>query len=217
MPGTFTTRPDMQFPAADIVKAVSTALNGEAPLQIDATHIATALMGDAIAANLFMLGYAWQQGLVPISFDALMRAIELNGAAVGMNKTAFAWGRLAVVDLPAVIEAAGIVRNAPTRAEATAHVLPLLGATANDSGESGLTPFSADLRSEDELRHVPASNGGEVAFLPLDDARLSRSLDEVIARRVAFLSEYQNAKYAKRYSDFVAKVRACLLYTSRCV
>ena len=208
MPGTFTTRPDMQFPAADIVKAVSTALNGEAPLQIDATHIATALMGDAIAANLFMLGYAWQQGLVPISFDALMRAIELNGAAVEMNKTAFAWGRLAVVDLDAVVEAAGIVRNAPTAAERTALPLPMLGATNNDAGESGLTPFAADLRSEDELRHVPASNAGEVAYLPLDDARLSRSLDEVIARRVAFLTEYQNARYARRYIDFVAKVRA---------
>ena len=108
----------------------------------------------------------------------------------------------------AVIEAAGIVRNAPTHAERTALPLPMLGATNNDAGESGLTPFTADLRSEDELRHVPASNGGEVAFLPLDDARLSRSLDEVIARRVAFLTAYQNAKYAKRYSDFVAKVRA---------
>ncbi|GAB1406651.1 indolepyruvate ferredoxin oxidoreductase family protein [Thermomonas brevis] len=208
MPGTFTTRPDMQFPAADIVKAVSTALDGAQPLQIDATHIATALMGDAIAANLFMLGYAWQQGLVPISLDALMRAIELNGAAVEMNKTAFAWGRLAVVDMAAVVEAAGIVRNAPTAAEATPHALPLLGATANDAGESGLTPFAADLREADELRHVPASHGGEVAFLPLDDARLSRSLDELIARRVAFLTDYQDAAYAKRYADFVGKVRA---------
>ena len=212
MPGTFTTRPDMQFPAADIVKAVSTALGGDVQaigklLQIDATRIATALLGDAIAANLFMLGYAWQQGLVPISFDALMRAVELNGAAVEMNKTAFGWGRLAVVDLPAVVEAAGIVRNAPTAAEATAHVLPLLGATANEAHESGLSPHSADLRSEDELRHVPASAGADVAFLPLDDARLSRSLDEVIARRIAFLTEYQDAKYATRYSDFVAKVR----------
>ncbi len=208
MPGTFTTRPDLQFPAADIVQAVHTALDGEAPLQIDATQLATALMGDAIAANLFMLGYAWQQGLVPLSLDALMRAIELNGAAVEMNKTAFAWGRLAVVDLAAVVEAAGIVRNVPTAAEATPHVLPLLGATANDAGESGLTPFAADLRSGDELRHVPASHAGEPAFGPLDDARLSRSLDEIIARRVAFLTDYQSARYARRYADFVAQVRA---------
>ena len=208
MPGTFTTRPDMQFPAADIVKAVSTALDGGMPQQIDATRIATALMGDAIAANLFMLGHAWQQGLVPISFEALMRAVELNGAAVEMNKTAFGWGRLAAVDMPAVIEAAGIVRNAPTKAEATARALPLLGATANEAHESGLSPLAADLRSEDELRHVPADAGSDVAFLPLDDARLSRSLDEVIARRVGFLTQYQNANYAKRYADFVGKVRA---------
>ncbi|MFZ5607426.1 MAG: indolepyruvate ferredoxin oxidoreductase family protein [Pseudomonadota bacterium] len=208
MPGTFTTRPDLQFPAADIVQAVRTALDGEAPLQIDATQLATALLGDAIAANLFMLGYAWQQGLVPLSLDALMRAIELNGAAVEMNKTAFAWGRLAAVDLDAVIEAAGIVRNVPTAAEATPHTLPLLGATANDAGESGLTPFAVDLRSGDELRHVPASHAGEPAFGPLDDARLSRSLDEIIARRVAFLTDYQSARYARRYADFVAQVRA---------
>src|SRR5690606_30700332 len=104
MPGTFTTRPDMQFPATDIISAVRRAL-GEATDGadatgaaraldvVDATQLATALLGDAIAANLFMLGYAWQRGLVPLSLDALMRAVELNGAAIEMNKTAFAWGR----------------------------------------------------------------------------------------------------------------------------
>src|SRR3546814_20480084 len=66
-----------------------------------------------------MLGYAWQQGLVPLSFESLMRAVELNGAAVEMNKTAFAWGRLAALDPDAVFEAAGIVRNAPPASEST--------------------------------------------------------------------------------------------------
>ncbi|MDQ1091319.1 Pyruvate/2-oxoacid:ferredoxin oxidoreductase gamma subunit [Xanthomonas sacchari] len=95
MPGTFTTHPDMQFPAAEIVAGVRLALGGRDPLLLDATQLATALLGDAIASNLFMLGYAWQQGLVPLSHAALMRAIELNGAAVAMNQQAFAWGRLA--------------------------------------------------------------------------------------------------------------------------
>ncbi|MDQ3494531.1 MAG: indolepyruvate ferredoxin oxidoreductase family protein, partial [Pseudomonadota bacterium] len=111
MPGGFTTQPDMQFPAADIVHAVSQALGGTAPLQVDATELANALMGNAIASNLLILGYAWQQGLVPLSFDALTRAVELNGAAVEMNKTAFAWGRLAAIDPEAVNAAAGLVRN----------------------------------------------------------------------------------------------------------
>jgi len=212
MPGTFTTRPDMEFPATDIVAAVRTALGGREPLLVEATQIATALIGDAIGSNLFMLGYAWQHGLVPLSFDSIMRAVELNGAAVEMNKAAFAWGRLAVVEPQAVFDAAGLVRNAPTIAESTPHDLPLLAPRPSEGHESGLADALATTRREDELRHVPEhandSGDAEVAFLPLDDLRLSRSLDEVIARRVAFLTDYQNATYAKRYADFVAKVRA---------
>ncbi len=205
MPGTFTTRPDMEFPAADIVSAVRTALGGREPLLVDATQLANALMGDAIAANLFMLGYAWQQGLVPLSFDSIMRAVELNGAAIEMNKTAFAWGRLAAVDIDNVAEAAGVARSSATMSQPS-HVLPLLAPRPSEGHESGLSDALAGTRVVDDLRHVPA-HGADVAFLPLDDARLSRSLDEVIARRVAFLTDYQNARYARRYSDFVAMVR----------
>ncbi len=212
MPGTFTTRPDMQFPARDIVAAVATALGGAAPSQVDATHIATALLGDAIGSNLFMLGHAWQRGLVPLSLESLMRAIELNGAAVEMNKTAFAWGRLSAIDLPAVLDAAGIVRNAPTPAEAAAFPLPMLAPRPSEGHESGLNDALLATRSEDSLRHVPAHDGdaagAAAAFAPLDDARLSRSLDEIVARRAAFLRDYQGAAYARRYTDFVARVRA---------
>ncbi|MDH5821822.1 indolepyruvate ferredoxin oxidoreductase family protein [Luteimonas sp. RD2P54] len=239
MPGTFTTRPDMEFPATDIVAAIQGALGGEAPLLVDATQLATALMGDAIAANLFILGYAWQRGLVPLSLESLMRAVELNGAAVEMNKTAFAWGRLAAIDLAAVEEAAGIVRNAPTAAESTPHLLDALPPGDWEGNEWGATSAPKPLRDEDDLRHLPASDptpadrpplsaagttegggsargsggragtgDGNVAFLPLDDLRLSRSLDELIARRIAFLTDYHDAGYARRYGDFVARVRA---------
>ena len=106
MPGPFTRNPDMQFPHARIIETVQQALGGRAPMQVDATELATRLLGDAIGANLFMLGYAWQQGLVPVSHDALMRAVELNGAAIAMNKAAFNWGRLAAVDMDRVVAAA---------------------------------------------------------------------------------------------------------------
>ena len=215
MPGTFTTRPDMHFPAADIVDAVRRALGGDAQADaqlavVDATQLATALLGDAIATNLFILGYAWQRGLVPISFEALMRAVELNGAAIEMNKTAFAWGRLAAIDPRGVAEAAGLVRNAPTVAEATPHALPMLSPGEWEGHESGSPSAPRAARNEDELRHLPdaAAARDSVAFLPLDDARLSRSLDELIARRTQFLVDYQNEAYARRYSEFVAKVRA---------
>ncbi|MDB6163584.1 MAG: indolepyruvate ferredoxin oxidoreductase, partial [Xanthomonadaceae bacterium] len=77
---------------------------------------------------------------------------------------------------------------------------------SSEGHESGLADALAATRREDDLRHVP-EHGSEVAFLPLDDARLSRSLDEVIARRVAFLTDYQNAKYARRYAQLVDRVR----------
>jgi indolepyruvate ferredoxin oxidoreductase len=177
MPGTFTMKPDMQFPAQQIIDAVKTALDGASPELVDATELATALLGDTIAANLFMLGYAWQKGWVPLSHDALMRAVELNAAAIEMNKAAFNWGRMAAHDIVAVRKAAGLP-NPHTPSGAIPLALPVRRATSNGNADA------------------------------LDDASISTSLDERIARRVAFLTDYQNAAYAAKYRALVDKVRA---------
>jgi indolepyruvate ferredoxin oxidoreductase len=102
----FIAKPDIDFETAKMLQAIKTAA-GEADL-IDATALAAALMGDSIAANLFILGYAFQKGLIPLSLAAIARAIELNGVAVDANKRSFAWGRLAAADR-AKVEA--LVRN----------------------------------------------------------------------------------------------------------
>ncbi len=208
MPGTFTTQPDLQFPATEIIAGVRKALGGREPLLLDATQLATALLGDAIAANLFILGYAWQQGLVPISFEALMRAIELNGAAVAMNQQAFAWGRLAAIDPVAVQQAAGLVRNVPTDAERTPGPLRNLPPGQWEGHEWGANAAPRETGDERELRGLPdaGTQDGEV-FAPLEDGSLSRSLDELIARRAAFLVDYQDKAYAERYTKLVARVR----------
>ena len=172
MPGTFTRNTDLQFPGAEIISAVTVALGGRAPSVVDASALSLALMGDAIATNLFMLGYAWQQGLVPLSFEALMRAIELNGAAVEMNRKAFAWGRMAAHDAARVQAAAG----------ASAHV----GANGYLGGPSARMATSA-------------------AFI--GEGKLAASLDETIALREKFLTEYQDARYAARYRALVDQVR----------
>lgn len=65
---------------------------------VDATGLAERLLGDAVGANLFALGYAWQLGRVPVSLEAMEQAIELNGVAVAMNLRAFSWGRLAAAE-----------------------------------------------------------------------------------------------------------------------
>lgn len=209
MPGTFTTHPDMQFPAADIIAGVKVALGGRDPILLDATQLATALLGDAIASNLFILGFAWQQGLVPLSLEALMRAIELNGAAIEMNQRAFAWGRLAAIDPQAVQQAAGLVRNAPTEAERTPGTLRELPPGEWEGSEAGAPSAPRNPGNEPEVRGLPASDPhpGDAPFATLDDTRLSRSLDELIARRSGFLVDYQDAAYANRYRQLVDAVR----------
>ncbi|HJU22936.1 MAG TPA: indolepyruvate ferredoxin oxidoreductase family protein [Casimicrobiaceae bacterium] len=152
MPAQFTREPDLAFPTGSMEQEIRDAVApGDAEF-LDATKLATGLMGDSIATNLFMVGYAYQRGLLPVGEAAILRAVELNGAAVDANKQSFMWGRLAAVEPQKVVDAA-----IPTA-----------------------TPESQ---------------------------RLSQSLDEMIERRRAFLTDYQDAAYAKRYTDLVAKVR----------
>ncbi len=150
----FTRNPDWQFPLDKMQAAIAEAVGREGCAFLDATALATALLGDAIATNLFLLGFAWQKGWVPVSEASLDKAIVLNGAAVEMNRQAFLWGRRAAVDQGAV--------------------------------ERLLTP---------------------APVIPIRPATASETLDARIARRAAFLTDYQDAAYARRYTDFVARVR----------
>ncbi|MBV8032508.1 MAG: indolepyruvate ferredoxin oxidoreductase family protein, partial [Betaproteobacteria bacterium] len=147
----FVRNPNWRLPGTDLQRDIADAC-GRTDF-VAATELATALMGDAIATNMFMLGYAFQKGWVPLSAESLERAIELNGVAVEFNRQSFAWGRRAAVDLERV-------RRIATPAE----VIPI-------------------------------------------DQHFSRNLDELVERRVAFLTEYQDAAYAARYKRLVDRVR----------
>jgi indolepyruvate ferredoxin oxidoreductase len=98
----FASDPDLDLSSAGLLDAIR--MRAKTAHVVGATRLATALLGDSIAGNLFLLGYALQLGQVPVGLPALERAIELNGRAVEMNKRALAWGRLAAHD-PAAIEA----------------------------------------------------------------------------------------------------------------
>jgi indolepyruvate ferredoxin oxidoreductase len=87
---------DLAFPAR--LRAIERVIGGGNLRTIDANALAETLLGDTVYANIIMLGFAWQDGLVPASLPALLRAIELNGVAVERNKQAFAWGRIARAD-----------------------------------------------------------------------------------------------------------------------
>jgi indolepyruvate ferredoxin oxidoreductase len=101
-PGTFAQNADWQYPAFEVRALIGESVGAHGADFIDATKLATALMGDSIAANLFMLGYAWQKGRIPLSEASLLRAIELNGVGIASNKKSFLWGRRAAVDLKRV-------------------------------------------------------------------------------------------------------------------
>ncbi len=112
MPAGFTRDPDLVFPRGSMEREIEDAVGpGDAEF-LDATKLATGLMGDSIATNLFMVGYAYQRGLLPVSEAAILRAIELNAAAIESNKQSFRWGRLAAVD-PARVSAAAIPAAIP--------------------------------------------------------------------------------------------------------
>jgi indolepyruvate ferredoxin oxidoreductase len=157
MPGDFTRNADFSLPAERVKRAIATVAGlsdaGPGASFVDATAVAIALLGNALAANMFVLGFAWQTARVPLSRAAIRRAIELNGEAVAMNLDAFEWGRRAAAQ--------------PEKVAAM------------------MAELSAPTASRD----------------------LSETLGEVIARRVDFLTAYQNEDYAERYRARVERVR----------
>ncbi|MGH6623931.1 MAG: indolepyruvate ferredoxin oxidoreductase family protein, partial [Burkholderiaceae bacterium] len=103
----FVKNPNWQFGGTALSRELREAVGSDADCAfVDANGLATALMGDAIYTNPFMLGFAWQKGWIPLAHETLLRAIDLNGIAVEANKKAFEWGRWAAHDLDAVRRAA---------------------------------------------------------------------------------------------------------------
>ncbi|MDH3490579.1 MAG: indolepyruvate ferredoxin oxidoreductase family protein, partial [Gammaproteobacteria bacterium] len=100
--GDFIRNRDASLRGSDRVAAIAAAVGADNLTTIDANRLADKLMGDTIYANVLLLGCAWQTGLVPVSLEALHRAIELNGVKIEDNKRALAWGRIAAVNLQAI-------------------------------------------------------------------------------------------------------------------
>jgi indolepyruvate ferredoxin oxidoreductase len=107
MTADFTRNANLKVPGAALRHAIE-ARTGKAPVHcLDAHTLAVKLFGDSIAANMFLLGYAYQLGHVPIGAKAVEQAIELNGAAVEMSRSAFRCGRLAAHDSAALARVLG--------------------------------------------------------------------------------------------------------------
>lgn len=94
--GDFTKDTEFKLPTGRLEVALQARLRDELSL-FDASELARVVMGDSIFSNMMVFGAAWQKGLVPLSHDAIVAAIELNGAAVERNLRAFEIGRWAVL------------------------------------------------------------------------------------------------------------------------
>jgi indolepyruvate ferredoxin oxidoreductase len=107
-PGDFTRNPDFRLPMRRLKRAIEERAGADRTRFVEAQRLATTLTGEAIAANMFMIGFAWQQGGLPLSGGAIREAIRLNGVSVETNLAAFEWGRRAAHDLAAVEKVAGV-------------------------------------------------------------------------------------------------------------
>ena len=96
-----------QFPGESMRQVIREETGADKTAFVNATRIARELLGNSIGGNLFLLGFAYQRGLIPVSAEAINRAIELNDVAVEFNRQAFLWGRRAAVNLEAVENLAG--------------------------------------------------------------------------------------------------------------
>ena len=185
----FVLHPGTRLPIGRLESAIAEAVGPERLDMVDATALATALVGDAIGSNLFMLGYAWQRGLVPIGEDALMRAIELNGTAVEANKAAFRWGRCAAVDPARVRDIAGRGRpEAPLKLDIAGDLDEVIERRAVDLVGYQSRRLSRKYRAL--VARVRAREGSVVAG--------STALTEAVARNyyklLAYKDEYEVAR-----------------------
>jgi len=94
--------------------ALRSAVGEERLETIQANALMERIMGNTVYANVFLLGYAWQRGLVPVTLEGLYRALELNGVNIPENRQALGWGRLAAEDSGYVIRAAGLDVQPPS-------------------------------------------------------------------------------------------------------
>ena len=184
----FTHNPNWQFPLDRMQANLAEAAGADRSWFVDGTRLATALMGDAIATNLFMLGFAYQKGMIPIAWSAIERAIELNAVAVEQNKKAFIWGRRAALDAARV-----------DRAATPATVIPIAQAPSRSLDETIsrrvqiLTDYQDAAYAARYRRLVEQARSAETAKTPGNFA-LTEAVARYYFKLMAYKDEYEVAR-----------------------
>lgn len=182
-------------------RALLEARLGPATRFADFAAAGLAVAGDAIAANMLMLGFAWQAGLLPVTRESIEAAIRLNGVAVQANLDAFAWGRILAHDptrLPAP-EAPARALADMTTAEVVAHRRAHLCAYGGERLARRYDALLARLEAAARARLSPeaaerllraAAEGHARALAPKDEYEVARLLTRP-GRQAAIAAEFE--------------------------
>ena len=202
LPGEFTRNADFSLPTERLKRTILADAGRDKTHFIDASGIAAALFGQSIGANMFLVGYAYQLGAIPLSAAAIEKAIELNGEAVAMNKAAFHWGRHMAVDR-------GAVENLAKPAAAIASDARLLSESFAETVERRvkfLTAYQNAVYAERYRRWVDTVKAAEATRAP-GKCGLADAVARYLFKLMAYKDEYE---VARLYTDgsFLRQVEA---------
>ncbi|HZD91923.1 MAG TPA: indolepyruvate ferredoxin oxidoreductase family protein, partial [Pseudolabrys sp.] len=193
LPGDFTRNEDFSLPTERLKRAIADHAGRDRTHFVDAGRLATALLGQSLGANMFMLGYAYQLGAVPLSAEAIEQAIELNGQAVDMNLAAFSYGRRAAVD-PAAIEV--LVGPRPEEQNDSLKLSQSFAETV-ERREAFLTDYQSRRYARRYRKWVDKVRAAEAAKTPGEKA-LSDAAARYLFKLMAYKDEYE---VARLYTD----------------
>ena len=197
----FTRNNEMYFPAKETLSEFVVASCEEDVSFVHATEYARKLFGDAIATNMFLVGYAFQQGLIPLSQEAIMRAIELNGVAVESNQRAFQWGRIGADDIEKIEALTGEKPADPEAEEKEKSLSALVEGFAHE-----LIAYQNEAYADRYRNTVVAFQAAEMGEQG-SSGRLTRLVAKNLYKLMAYKDEYE---VARLYSDpaFEEKLKA---------
>ena len=171
MTASFTLNADERIDTRFIKRKIEARIEQGEMASVDATGMALALCGDAIGANFFMVGVALQKGWLPVTEEALRRAVELNGVQVDFNLHVIRLGRLWA-------HAADVVEKQLAENAYSAAIVPTLCADALLADRAQrLTAYQNGAYAQRYLAAVSKVREAETRVMPQ-----STALSEIAAR-----------------------------------
>ena len=192
----FVSNPDLVFPSADMQRKIAEETGLDKTWFVDSTRIATAVMGDAIGSNFFLLGFAYQKGLLPVSAQAIEAAIELNDVAVDFNRKSFILGREAAHDLESINQIAKPQEGAgKPLARSLDEIIDFRAGYLVNYQDQAYADLYRDF--VDEVRRIEHQ---QIIDTPVPEPTLTEAVARNLFKLMAYKDEYE---VARLYSDGV--------------